>query len=112
MNQGEIWLVHFMPQVGTEITKTRPAVLVSDNNISFLPTRLVVPLRDFKSHHLGQSFFVPIHPNTANGLTKNSTADCSQVKSFDTRRFVHQLGIISASELEEILDGIDLCLGR
>ena len=112
MNQGEIWLVHFMPQVGAEITKTRPAVLVSDNTITFLPTRLVVPLRDFKSHHLGQSFFVPIHPNTANGLTKSSTADCSQVKSFDTRRFVRQLGIISAADLEEILDGIDLCLGR
>ncbi len=112
MKQSEIWLVNFMPQSGTEITKTRPAVVVSDNNFAFLTTRLLVPIRAFQPHHLRQSFFIPIQPNNLNGLTKVSTADCSQVKSFDISRFVHKIGEVSLEELEDILDGIDLCLGR
>ncbi len=29
--QGEIWLVTFYPNIGNEIGKKRPAVIVSDN---------------------------------------------------------------------------------
>jgi mRNA-degrading endonuclease toxin of MazEF toxin-antitoxin module len=34
MKRGEVWLVDFAPQVGTEITKQRPAVIVSINGIA------------------------------------------------------------------------------
>lgn len=110
MKQGEIWLVNFMPQIGSEITKQRPAVIVSSDAICHLPTRIVVPFRDRKAHHGGQLFFVGIQPTLANGLAKESTADCSQVKSFDTQRFTRRLGVISASELQEIIDAVAVCL--
>jgi mRNA interferase MazF len=32
MNQGEIWLVNLDPTLGAEMNKTRPALIVSDNN--------------------------------------------------------------------------------
>jgi mRNA interferase MazF len=112
VRQSEIWLVHFMPQIGTEITKTRPAVIVSSDVFSHLPRRLVVPLRERKPDHARFSFFTAILPTEINGLGKLSSADCSQVKSFDIKRFVRKLGIISHQELEVILDGIELYIGR
>lgn len=32
MKRGEVWWVEFEPAIGSEITKTRPAVIVSNNN--------------------------------------------------------------------------------
>jgi len=45
MNRGEVWWVNFDPSVGGEITKQRPAVIVS-NDVSnrFLNRVQVVPL--------------------------------------------------------------------
>ncbi len=42
--RGEIWLVNFNPQIGAEIEKLRPAVVVSINAIGRLPLRIVVPI--------------------------------------------------------------------
>jgi hypothetical protein len=38
--RGEIWLVNFDPTVGTEIQKTRPAVVVSSDAVGRLPIKL------------------------------------------------------------------------
>ncbi len=111
MNRGEVWLVDFAPQVGAEIAKQRPAVIVSATGIAGFPTRIVVPLRDRKPLHSSVQYFVGITPTPANGLMKNSTADCVQLKSLDLRRFIRKLGDVSASELDDILDGIALCIG-
>jgi mRNA interferase MazF len=77
IKQGEVWLVDFMPQVGTEITKKRPAVVVSSDAFSQMFRRMVVPLRERKSSHQTISLFVAIQLTIANGLTKESSADCS-----------------------------------
>ncbi len=111
MQQGEVWLVNFQPQVNTEITKTRPAVIVSDIALSGLTTRIVVPFRDTKPHHGTILYYVVISPTKANGLIKTSSADCSQVKSFDTARFVKKLGIILPTDLHAIRNGVCLCIG-
>jgi mRNA interferase MazF len=36
--RGEVWLVNLDPTVGTEIRKTRPAVVVSSNTIGAVDT--------------------------------------------------------------------------
>jgi mRNA interferase MazF len=33
MNQGDIWLINLDPTVGAEIKKTRPAIIVNNNEI-------------------------------------------------------------------------------
>ena len=40
--QGEIWKVDFNPPQGSEISKVRPAVVVSSNDVGRLPLRIVV----------------------------------------------------------------------
>ena len=44
----EIWLVNFDPSVGTEIRKTRPAIVVSSDAVGRLPIKLIAPLTDWK----------------------------------------------------------------
>jgi PemK-like, MazF-like toxin of type II toxin-antitoxin system len=48
MRRSEIWLVRLDPTVGTEISKTRPAVIVNDNAIGVLPLKVIVPITDWK----------------------------------------------------------------
>ena len=100
---AEIWLVDFEPQIGSEILKTRPAIVISIDAMSSFPIRLVVPIRDYKDHHDGMFCFIPIEPDRLNGLNKKSTIDCSQVKSFDIKRFKKRLGKISKEQLDELV---------
>ena len=44
--RGEIWLVNFDPTIGSEIRKTRPAVVVSSDAVGRLPIKLVAPVTD------------------------------------------------------------------
>lgn len=51
MKQGEIWLINLDPTVGSEIRKTRPAVVVNDDTLGKLPLKVIVPLTDWKEHY-------------------------------------------------------------
>lgn len=42
MNRGEAWWVDFEPALGGEITKTRPAVIVSNNGANAALNRVIV----------------------------------------------------------------------
>jgi len=41
MRQGDIWLINLDPTVGSEIKKTRPAIIVNDNAIGRLPLKII-----------------------------------------------------------------------
>ena len=109
--RGEVWNVNFKPQVGSEITKVRPAVVMSLDSVGILPLRLVVPITDWKSHYASQLWFVRLDPSADNGLTKVSGADCFQVKSMDLSRFLKRLGRLTAAQLDEIAAGVALTVG-
>lgn len=46
MKRGDIWLVSLDPTVGSELRKTRPAVIVSSDGVGRLPLKVVVPQTD------------------------------------------------------------------
>jgi mRNA interferase MazF len=49
VNRFEIWLVNLDPTIGSEITKTRPCVIVSPNEMNkYLQTVLIAPLTHIK----------------------------------------------------------------
>lgn len=108
--QSEIWLVEFEPQVGSEIMKTRPAIILTNNALEKLSTRIVVPIRDFKPSHDLVAYFISIKPDKINNLVKESTIDCSQVKSFDISRFKKKIGKIEVDLLNDIISAINICI--
>ena len=101
--RGEIWLVNFDPTVGTEIQKTRPAVVVSSDAVGRLPIKLVAPLTDWKEYFAPTIWHVRIDPDPSNGLTKISAVDTLQLRGMDRQRFIRRLGQVSPTTMEEIV---------
>ena len=101
--RGEIWLVNFDPTVGTEIKKTRPAIVVSSDAVGRLPIKLVAPLTDWKDRYAHNLWHVRIDPDSNNGLSKPSAVDALQLRGMDTQRFIRRLGEVPPDTLEEIV---------
>ena len=110
-SRGEIWLVDFDPSVGAEIRKSRPALVVSIDSIGRLPLRIVVPLTDWKPQYDFFPWFVLIPTDASSGLSKDSGADAFQTKSVSLTRFVRQLGVVDAVQIEAVASAIALCVG-
>jgi mRNA interferase MazF len=109
--RGEVWLVQFDPAIGDEIQKLRPAVVIGDPAVGLLKVRLVVPFTDWKERYSDYPWVTPIDPSLTNGLSKTSAADAFQCKSVSFERFHRKLGVLSASQLQEIVESVGLCIG-
>jgi len=102
INQGEIWLVKFYPQVGSEISKLRPAVIINHNTIGRLPLKTIVPITDWKTNYAHYPWMIQIKADKQNGLSKTSAVDCFQIKNFTNERFIEKLGNIDETLLKSI----------
>ncbi len=101
---GSIWLVQFDPSVGTEIRKTRPAVVVSGE--MFNRQRSKVTVLPFTSVKVDKSIVAQVSPalvtvkaSEANGLTLDSLVVCVDLATFDKSRFVKCLGQLETNYL-------------
>lgn len=110
MKQNEVLLINLDPAIGSEIKKTRPAIIVNDDSLGKLPLKIIVPITDWKDRYKIAPWMIKIKPNTTNGLTKNSSADCFQVRSVSQDRFVKLLGELSESIMDEIRIGLSKVL--
>jgi len=108
--RGEIWQVRFDPTKGDEIGKTRPALVLNPPSIGRLRLRIVVPVTDWKGKYATVPWLVHLVPTATNGLTKESAADCFQVKSISVDRFVRRLGSVSADDIQEVSACVALCV--
>lgn len=102
MKQGEIWLITLDPTIGAEIKKTRPAIIVNDNVYGKLPLKIIVPITDWKERYDSVPWMVKLSPESNNGLTKESAADCFQIRSLAEERCIRKLGAIDTITLQRI----------
>lgn len=110
MKQSEIWLINLDPTIGAEIKKTRPAVIGNDDALGKLPLKVIVPLTDWKERYSTPTWMIKIEPDSKNGLSKASAADCFQIRFISDKRFVRRLGHITPDEHELIKSGISSVL--
>ena len=110
MKQGEIWYINLDPTIGAEIKKTRPAIIVNDDTLGKLPLKIIVPITDWKDRYEIAPWMVKIVPNRINGLAKDSSADCFQVRSVSQDRFVRKIGKVSESIMDDIRIGLSKVL--
>lgn len=104
MMRGEVWWVSFDPFVGTEIRKTRPAVIVSnDASNRFIDRVQVVPL----TSNTGK-----VYPSEAlvsvTGMLSKASAD--QLTTASKARLTTKLGELSAGDLRKVEDAIRIQL--
>jgi mRNA interferase MazF len=110
MRQGEIWLVSLDPTVGSEIKKTRPAVIVNDNTLGRLPLKIIVPLTDWKDRYSIAPWMVKIEPDRNNKLLKESSADCFQIRSVAEERCVKKIGEVDSETMSSIRKAMAIVL--
>lgn len=106
MKQGEIWLIDLDPTKGAELQKIRPAIIVNNNVMGKLPLKIVVPITDWKDRYNIAPWMVKIEPNTSNGLSKTSSADCFQIRSLSQERLIKKIGSIDSITLNEIKEAV------
>ena len=106
MKQSEIWLVDLDPTKGAEIQKKRPAIIVNDDRLGKLPLKVIVPITDWKDHYQVAPWMVKIEPNKTNGLSKESSSDCFQVRSLSQERLSKKLGSIDKATLQDIKEAL------
>jgi mRNA interferase MazF len=99
---GSIWLVTFDPSIGTEIRKTRPAVIISGTIFNLRSKVTVLPITSAKPSDLLLPVVVPLIPSSINGLNTNSFVVCVDPMTFDKRRLVQFLGQLEVNQLQEI----------
>lgn len=109
--QGDIVWLEFPPARGSEPAKSRPAVVVQSDafNRSQLQTVVVVPL----TSNLDRAQLpgnVRLRPRDR--LSRASVASVVHVGVVNRSLLVRRLGRVSPTELDAIVDGVSLVLGR
>jgi mRNA interferase MazF len=83
---------------------------VNDDALGRLPLKVIVPLTDWKEKYEIAPWMIKIRPDSKNGLKKDSSADCFQIRSVSQERFIEKLGIIPDFILDEIKSGLSKVL--
>jgi mRNA interferase MazF len=105
IQRGDIFLVNLDPVVGSEVGKTRPAVVLQNelaNQTS--PPVTVVPL----SSNTRRVFpFQVLVPAGEGGLERDSKVLCEQIRTLSRQRLVQRLGSLPPERLQEIRTALD-----
>jgi mRNA interferase MazF len=104
MRRGEVWWVEFDPAVGSEIRKTRPAVIVSNDSANRNLSRVVVvPVTSSTGRQYPGEALV-----TIGGQSSKAMAD--QIMAADKARLKNQLGSLSKADMLALEDAIKVHL--
>ncbi|GGD90646.1 type II toxin-antitoxin system PemK/MazF family toxin [Microbacterium murale] len=109
LRRGQVVLVSFDPAVGSDVRKTRPAIVVSNNTANAVATRsdratvTVVPLTSNTARVLPFQVLVPAD---AAGLGRDSKAQAEQVRTIAGSRITRPVGWIPS----ELMGAVDEAL--
>lgn len=103
--RGDLYWVVLDPVIGSEIRKTRPAIIVSNNAMNRAGTRvIVVPVT---SRITGELYPGEV-PLRAGG--KNARALSDQIRAIDRRRLRNRIGRIAPADMTALGDALGLSL--
>jgi len=98
--RGSVFLVNLNPTLGSEIRKTRPAVILqNDIGNQYSSTTIVAPITS------GEEAIFPVEVAVQppeGGLANPSLILLSQIRTIDKRRLVKKLGELSADTMARV----------
>lgn len=110
--QGEVWWADLGPPDGLEPGSRRPVVVVQGDAFNASHLRTVVCVVLTSNLRWADAPGNVLLPARSTGLPRNSVANVSQLVTLDRDVLTERAGRLSASNLELVLAGIDVGLGR
>jgi len=112
ITQGDVCWASLADPVGSSPGFRRPVAIVQGDtfNVSRIATVVVVPLTSNLRWAAAPGNV--LLPTTRTGLPKDSVANVSQIVSVDRSILRDRVGRLGAGDLQLVLAGIDLVLGR
>jgi mRNA interferase MazF len=108
--RGEVYLVNFDPTIGSEIRKTRPALIIQNDVANrYSPITIVAALSSKYDDNLYPTE-VLIKSGEA-GITQDSVVLLNQIRSIDHERLVKKMGKVRDVTLKRINLSIKISLG-
>jgi mRNA interferase MazF len=102
--RGEVWWVELDPTRGSEIQKTRPCVVISDDVINrYRNTHVVVALSTTTPKKWPLYVAVP-------SVSPKSQVVIDQVRAMDKSRFRKRMGVVSPADMERIDEALRIVL--
>ena len=110
VRRGEVYLVNFDPTIGSEIKKTRPALVIqNDTGNRYSPITIVAAITSKFDDELYPTE-VMIHAGEA-GLQRDSVVSFDQIRTVDKRRIIKKLGKVSEFTLKRSDTAIKISFG-
>lgn len=107
--RGEIYWVSLDPAIGSEIAKTRPALIISNDTGNQFADRVIVAPISSGSTDKTYPFEVFL-PAAEAGLPKASKVLLDQIRTVDKQRLGHRVGALTGKRMEEVNRAIRLSL--
>ena len=105
--KGNIVLVSLDPSKGSEYSKTRPAIIVSNDVCNlYAPVVTIVPCTSKTDKIFKTEVLIPV----SDALPEKSKACGDQIRTIDKSRIVKVLGLVSAETMKKIEAAIMLHL--
>jgi mRNA interferase MazF len=99
--RGEIYLVNFDPTIGSEISKTRPALIIQNNIANESSPITIIAAVTSKFDDRLYPTEVLIEPPEG-GLKITSVVLLNQIRSIDRQRLIRRIGAIGSAKLNEV----------
>lgn len=108
--RGEIYLVNFDPTIGSEISKTRPALIIQNNIANRSSPIIIIAAITSKFDDRLYPTEVLIEPPEG-GLKTTSVILLNQIRLIDLQRLIKRIGAIGLEKLNEVDRAIQISLG-
>src|SRR5580704_4241797 len=99
--RGEVYLVSFDPTVGSEIRKTRPALILQNDTANLhSPVTIVAAITSYDG---GKLYPTEVEIEAfSGGLDRDSIVLLNQLRTIDKQRLVRKLGNLDANAMEPV----------
>ncbi|OGD32047.1 PemK family transcriptional regulator [Candidatus Azambacteria bacterium RIFCSPHIGHO2_02_FULL_52_12] len=108
--RGEIWVVNFDPTIGSEIQKTRPALILQNNIANQYSSVTIVAAITSQANDEAYPTEVSVQKGEG-GLEKESAVLLNQIRTIDKQRLVRKLGAVNQEIMEKVEQAIEISLG-